>query len=72
MLKDGQKLKVIFWPDNPDIMVGRDECESITVYHETGQMAMVPWVRVKYTDGLSDACYNVAMLQGFALLKEQG
>jgi hypothetical protein len=60
---DGQQLLGILCPDGSKIRVGKDECESITVIMESGQMAGVPWAMV-VRSGNRVYKYNLALAEG--------
>ena len=74
-LKAGDKLAVIFWPNDGQLVSRARDPESIwgveeiEVYMEPGQIAGVPWVCVTRLDG-SKHRYNVAMLEGYQRLDE--
>lgn len=53
-LEDGVRLSAIYLPDGggySQLVVGSHGFSSITVQHEAGQMAPVPWARVLFFDG---------------------
>lgn len=52
-LKEGQKIGMAYL-ENQDMgfwQVGMSNVESIIVIEVKGQMAYVPWLKIKYSDG---------------------
>ena len=66
---EGQQLKAIFWPESGEsATVGENSVLSIEVVMEYGQMAPVPWVLVKRSDGRSHK-FNLALAEGVELIE---
>lgn len=65
-LREGVKLKSIFWPGGGEIKAGVGQCVSLVVAEQTGQMAMVPWVKAEFTGGRV-ALYDADKLEGCEL-----
>lgn len=62
IFEQGQLLGAIFFDNGHTIKVG-DNCDSIIVSMENGQMAGVPWFEVRVNDSL--VCkYNAALCKG--------
>ena len=49
-LRAGRWVKLVVWPD--DRQIGGDEDVILQVVEATGDMAMVPWIKAIYTDGV--------------------
>ena len=68
-LKNGDKLKQIFWEGDARVLVGEGGCESITVVMENGQMAGVPWAEAHFKEAELTR-YNLALCEGVMFLAE--
>jgi len=65
-LKEGAKLKAIWFPDDSEYTVGKN-VEDITVVMEKGQMAEVPWLLVKVNE-TTTVQINAANVTGVTLI----
>ncbi len=70
--EDGQKLEAVFWGDTEKdvIRVGRDDCESIIIIMENGQMAPVAWACAKFSKSETRK-FNLAHAEGVILSKNE-
>ncbi len=60
---EGQELAgILTTGDYLDIFAGSDECESIVVVMESGQMSGVPWAVVTFETGRIEK-YNLALIE---------
>lgn len=67
-LKEGTKLRTIFWSDTDggEVIAGKHGCKSLTVVMEHGQMSMVPWCLQVNEDG-KRFMHNLALCEGAVL-----
>ncbi len=71
-LEEGLRLKSVLWSRN-NYTVGneyvndRGYVESITISMQRGQMAMVPWAEIKFSDD-SIILFNCALMEGCEVL----
>lgn len=68
-LKEGTGLKQVYWPEENKYFQVGGIVKSITVSMEVGQMAMVPWALIEFTDRKSHLV-NLALCEGVILEKE--
>lgn len=66
-LREGVKLRTVFWSNEESVSVGRGSCVSITVREQPGQMGMVPWAESVTKNGQT-YLYNLANVEGVAVL----
>ncbi len=70
--EDGQKLEAVFWGDTEKdvVRVGRDDCESIIIIMENGQMSPVAWAYAKFSKSETRK-FNLAHAEGVILPKSE-
>ncbi len=61
-LKEGVRVKEVYWQEGAMLRVGSVKCESIEVVMQQGQMGLVPWFRA-VVDGRTQL-HNAAMCEG--------
>ena len=65
-----QPIKAIFFQDEGVLRIGENECKSITVCMENGQMAGVPWFEVIKKNG-EITKWNGALIEGVELISNK-
>jgi hypothetical protein len=61
-LKEGTRIQRINLPDESRYVVGELGVNCMSIREQTGQMSMVPWVRVEIT-GTPDIFVNCALVE---------
>lgn len=71
VLKEGQVVQSIAWPDDTSITVHDDGLETLIVTMEDGQTRLVPWVRATYDTG-AVIIHNAAHFASVVLPDQRG